>query len=139
MDFQLLDYILIYFIAILMFVLVDGLWLGKIAPKIYRKYIGHLMAKKPNLPVAGIFYATYIIGVMIFVLIPALNAESISHALGYGALYGLFTYATFDLTSHAVFKKWPAEITIVDMCWGTILGTLVSGLSYVIAHALLAG
>lgn len=107
----------------------DSLWLVKIAPKLYKSNIGHLMADKPNMLAAGLFYLIYIVGVVVFVVQPAFDKSSIGYALGRGALFGLVAYATFDLTSNAVFKNWPARITAIDMLWGTILTAGVSVLA----------
>ncbi len=126
--------IITYFITLVVFLALDSLWLVKVAPKVYQKYIGHLMAKKPNLLAAIIFYAAFVVGILVFVLIPSINEGSLARALGYGALFGLFTYATFDLTSQAVFKKWPTAITVIDMLWGVILTTATCAVSYYLVN-----
>lgn len=131
------DYVILYLITAIVFSAVDLVWLGKVAPKIYQKYIGHLMAKKPNKPAALVFYSSFIVGLLIFVLVPAVNDESLLRAALFGALYGLFTYATFDLTSQAVFKKWPTTITVIDMAWGTFLSATVCTISYAIFQAIM--
>jgi uncharacterized membrane protein len=41
-------------------------------------------------------------------------------------------YSTYDLTNHATLKKWPARVTIIDMVWGTLITSVVSGLTFVI-------
>jgi uncharacterized membrane protein len=69
---------------------------------------------------------------MIFVLLPALDKQSLSHALIYGALFGFFTYATYDLTNLATIRDWPITITIIDLIWGTSLSAAVSSISYLI-------
>lgn len=134
---EILDYIVLYFITLFALLIVDLIWLGKIAPKLYRKYIGHLMADKPNKPAALIFYTTFIVGLLIFVLVPAVNAESWSRALGFGALYGFFTYATFDITAQAVLKKWPTAITVIDLIWGSFLSAMVCLLSYTVFQSVM--
>ena len=79
------------------------------------------MAKKPNLLAAGLFYAIYVVGVVVFVVQPAVAEKSLGYAALRGALFGLVAYSTFDLTSQAVFKDWPAKVTVVDLLWGTVL------------------
>ncbi|MDO8266100.1 MAG: DUF2177 family protein [Candidatus Saccharibacteria bacterium] len=101
--------------------LIDSVWLTKVAPKFYKSNIGHLMAENPSLMAAGLFYFIYIVGVVVFVVSPAVADKSLSFAATRGALFGLVAYSTFDLTSMAVFKNWPVKVTIVDMLWGTIL------------------
>jgi uncharacterized membrane protein len=36
-----------------------------------------------------------------------------------GALFGLFCYATFDLTSLALLKHWSWAVAAADVSWGT--------------------
>ena len=91
------------------------------------------MADKPNLLSASLFYIIYIVGLVVFVINPAYEKSSVSSAITHGALFGLVAYATFDLTSMAVFKNWPAKVTVVDMLWGTILTMGVAVLATFIA------
>lgn len=121
-----------YFISILIFILIDGFWLGKVAPKMYKKYIGHLMADKPNFNPAGLFYLIYLFGLVYLAVMPAFNETSWSNALLSGLIYGVACYATFDLTSQAVFKKWPSKITVIDLIWGGFLTTTVSLGTYIL-------
>ena len=123
----------LYFIAFSSLLGIDALWLTKIAPALYKKNIGHLMAEKPNLLAAGLFYVIYIAGAVYFVIYPAFLDKSPIQALLRGALLGLVSYATFDLTSQAVFKNWPTRITIIDLIWGTILTASVCALATFIA------
>jgi uncharacterized membrane protein len=67
-----------------------------------------------------------------FVLLPALTNESWVTALANGALFGLVTYATYDLTNMATLRDWPVTMVIVDLTWGMVLSTTVSLLSYFI-------
>jgi uncharacterized membrane protein len=107
----------------------DAIWLTKIAPKFYKSNIGHLMADNPNLLAAGVFYGIYIVGLVTFVVQPAVIENSLIFAATRGALFGLVAYATFDLTAQAVFRDWPIKVTVVDMIWGTILSAGVCTLS----------
>ncbi len=123
----------IYILAAAVFTVIDFVWLTKVAPKLYKDNIGHLMADRPNVAAAVAFYAIFLIGLLVFVIAPALTKQSIGYAVGYGALFGLVTYATFDLTSQAVFRDWPTKITLIDMTWGVILCTAVSAVTYYLA------
>ncbi len=116
-----MEFIKQYLVSFGSLLLIDSVWLTKVAPKFYKSNIGHLMSDNPNLLSAGLFYLIYIVGVVVFVVSPAVTDKSLSFAATRGALFGLVAYSTFDLTSMAVFKNWPAKITIVDMLWGTIL------------------
>ncbi|MCF8237412.1 MAG: DUF2177 family protein [Saprospiraceae bacterium] len=121
-----------YILTAIVFFLVDLTWLGFIAKDWYARHMGHLMRESVNWPVAIIFYLLFIIGLFVFVILPATEKGSFRFALMYGALFGLFTYATYDLTNLAVLKDFPAGIVIGDIIWGMTLSSIVSGAGYVI-------
>ena len=114
-----------YLTSLMVFTLIDGLWLGLVAPKFYRTHIGHLMKPEADLAAAGLFYLLFLVGLNIFVIHPY-RAESLITISLYGALFGLITYATFDLTSVAVFTDFPYIVAAVDMLWGSILCASIS-------------
>ncbi|NLC30812.1 MAG: DUF2177 family protein [Candidatus Moranbacteria bacterium] len=127
-----INFIKIYLIAVPIFFLIDLTWLGLIAKNIYQKYMGHLMRPTPNWTAAVIFYLLFIVGLVIFAIYPAIRNNSWSYALLYGAMFGFFTYMTFDLTSLAVIKDWRWQIVIIDIIWGIVLSSSVSVLAYLI-------
>lgn len=126
----------LYLIALPVFLTIDALWLTLIAKNFYSKQIGFLMKAKPNLSAALIFYLLFIIGLVIFVISPALEKKSLIAAISLGALFGLITYATYDLTNLATVKNWPLTVTIVDLIWGSFLAASVSSITYLIASKL---
>jgi uncharacterized membrane protein len=69
-----------------------------------------------------------VIGVVFFAVVPALRADSAAMALVYGALFGFFAYATYDMTNYATLRNWPLVVSLVDIAWGTCL-TGVSALA----------
>ena len=79
------------------------------------------------------FYLIYIAAVIVLCVQPAIERQSLSRALGFGALFGLAAYAAFDLTSLALLKDFPARVAVVDLAWGTVLTASVSGVAYVLA------
>lgn len=111
----------------------DALWLGLIAKNFYQKEIGLLMKTEINWIAAFAFYVLFVIGLVNFVIIPAIEKGSWVHSLSLGALFGLICYATYDLTNLATFKDWPLSVTIVDMIWGAVIASTVSSLTTVIA------
>jgi len=123
----------LYFIALPVFLIIDMIWLGLVAKGFYAKQIGFLMKTNINWTAAIIFYLIFIVGLVIFVINPAIDKNSWGQALLLGALFGLITYATYDLTNLATLKNWPILVTIVDLFWGTILGAAVSVITYFIA------
>ncbi len=125
-------FIKLFLVAFVVFLIIDLVWLGLIAKKFYKKHLGFLMSENVNWTAAIIFYIIFIVGIVLFVVTPALEAKSFSHALVYGALFGFVTYSTYDLTNLATLKNWPILITIIDLIWGTILATSVSAITFLI-------
>lgn len=115
-----------YTLTFIVFFLIDMAWLGFIAKGLYKKYLGGFMSEQINWPVAIIFYLLFVIGVFIFVILPAIEKDSIISAIKLGALFGLFTYATYDLTNLATLKNWPLNIVFIDIVWGSVLTSIVS-------------
>lgn len=127
---QLQTFFALYAISVPIFFLIDMLWLGVIASSFYRERIGHLM--EISWVPAVIFYFVFLIGLTLFAMYPAIGNGGWKCALIYGALFGFFTYATYDMTNLATLKDWPLSIVIVDIIWGTVLGASVAALTVLI-------
>jgi uncharacterized membrane protein len=121
-----MDFLIQVLVTLLIFTLVDLVWLVKVAPKLYRKYIGHLMSDRVNIRAAALFYLVFIVGLVYFVIAPHISNPLM--ALLSGAMFGLVTYATYDLTNLATLKAWPITITVIDLIWGTLVTAVTSGL-----------
>jgi uncharacterized membrane protein len=126
-------FIKLFFIALPVFFVIDMVWLVFVAKRFYQEQIGFLMKPDINWTAAIIFYLLFIAGLVLFVISPAVKAQSWIHALLYGALFGLITYATYDLTNLATLKDWPLLVTVVDLIWGTVLASSISVITYFIA------
>lgn len=127
-----------YVISGLVFAVVDGIWLSFVANSFYRSQIGSLLLDKPNLPAAVAFYAVFLVGLVVFVITPSLEAGSIKMAAVLGALFGLVTYATYDLTNLATLKNYSLTMTIVDIIWGIVLSASVSVLTVILIQKFIA-
>lgn len=121
-----------YLVALITFLMIDGVWLMAVAKNFYSKYLGYLMTKSPNLMAAGVFYLVFILGLVKLVIEPGINGGDIKQTIINSALFGLCCYATYDLTNMATIKDWPMIVTVVDLIWGTILSASVTGISYFI-------
>ena len=118
--------VLSYLLTTLVFFAIDMVWLGFIAKNLYRKYLGSFLSDTVNWKAAIFFYLIFIVGIFIFAIMPAVEKNSITKAIIYGAMFGFFTYATYDLTNLATLKNWPLQIVFIDMAWGALLTALVS-------------
>ena len=127
-----MKYIYLYLLTIPIFAVFDLIWLGIIARNFYQSQLGHLLGEV-NWYAAGVFYLLYIAGILVFAVVPALGKQSLMYAAVFGALFGFFTYATYDLTNMATLRDWPLLITVVDIVWGSVLGALVASTSFWVA------
>jgi uncharacterized membrane protein len=125
-------YIKLFLTAFGVFFLLDMLWLGVVAKGLYAREIGMLLKSDVNWTAAILFYVIFIIGLIVFVIHPAIEKGSWTHAALYGVFFGFVCYATYDLTNLALTKNWPLLITIVDMIWGAVLSASVSVVTYFI-------
>ena len=126
----------LYAIALPVFFIIDMLWLGLVAKNFYKEQICMLMKPEVNWAAAIIFYLIFIMGMVVFVIAPAMSKGSWTHALLMGALFGFVCYATYDLTNLTIAKDWPLLVTIVDLVWGAVLAASVSTVTYFIATSL---
>ncbi|VTU22276.1 putative membrane protein [Variovorax sp. PBS-H4] len=110
-----------YAASALVFLAIDASWLATMANRLYRPAIGHLMRADMDIKAAVTFYALYVAGIVIFAIVPAVEARSWTSALGRGALLGLFAYATYDFTNQATLKDWPWRLTLIDLAWGAFV------------------
>ncbi len=118
--------ILSYLLTAVVFFAIDIIWLGFIGKGIYEKHLGHLLRADINWFAAIFFYFLFIIGIFVFVIMPAVHHGSLWSAMYMGGLFGLFTYATYDLTNLATLKGWSTTIVFIDIIWGMVLTSVVS-------------
>lgn len=121
-----------YLLTAVVFFAIDMLWLGLIAKGLYNKYLGSFLAEQVNWTAAIIFYLLFIVGIFVFAIMPAVEKDSWMKAVLLGALFGFFTYATYDLTNLATLKDWPIKIVLIDIVWGAVLTASVSTSGFVI-------
>ena len=119
-----------YVATAILFGLLDALWLRIMVVKIYRPEIGAMLMDGWRPAPALIFYALYILGIQIFAVAPALAAGKWQVAALWGALFGFFCYMTYDLTNQATLRNWTWSLTLVDVAWGSVLGTITAAVTF---------
>ena len=132
-------FIIAYAATAAVMVTLDMLWLGVIAKSFYQQGIGQLMAERPNIPAAVLFYALFAVGLMYFAVAPNGSAVNWEKTLVAAALFGFFSYATFDLTNLAILKHWPTGLSVIDMAWGTLVSTAAAAAGKVALDRIAAG
>jgi uncharacterized membrane protein len=111
------------FVAILV---ADMVWFGLMVSRLYRPALTDILLGEVNLGAAIAFYLIYPLGLMIFAILPALKGGGLIEAVKYGALFGFFTYVTYDLTCQATLRNWTTRLTLIDVAWGVALGAFAS-------------
>ena len=125
-----------YIGALLAFLVLDGLWLGLLMSSTYKDLLGSLMLAQPKWGPAIVFYLLYVLGVVFFVVLPALARGSARRAALTGAFFGLVAYGTYDMTNWATLQGWSAQLALMDMAWGGLLTCLASLSGYWAARKL---
>jgi uncharacterized membrane protein len=123
-----------YGVTAVVFLVIDFIWLSQVARGFYFERLGELLLDKPNLGAATAFYAIYVVGVVIFSVAPALRTDSATTALTYGALFGFFAYATYDMTNYATLRNWSLVVSLVDTAWGACLTGVSALLGFLVTR-----
>lgn len=125
-----MTHVALYLLTALGFFAIDFVWLTRIAQGFYQTHLGHLLRQDPVVWAAVGFYALYLVGVVVFAVLPGLEAGTVSRAVLLGGLFGLVAYATFDLTCMALFRDFPVIVVVVDLAWGTVLTSGTATIGY---------
>jgi uncharacterized membrane protein len=126
----------LYSVAVVIFLVIDLIWLGVVARSFYQEQMGHLMRPNVNWAAAFAFYLVFVLGIVVLSVMPAIDRESLTHAMILGGLLGLVTYAAYDLTNLATLDGFPLKVALVDLVWGTVLCATVSALTYLVSTRL---
>ena len=104
-------------IALVVLVILDGLWLGLVMKNFYRNSLSHIARMAdggldPIWPIAALVYPVLAAGLAVLVLA---RARTTLEALALGAFFGAVTYAVYDFTNHATLRDWPPAMTVIGM------------------------
>lgn len=133
-----MKYVYAYGTALVLFLILDAIWLGVVARSFYSGRIGEIMLDQPRWGVAAIFYAVYVVGIVYFAIVGGMAAQSAGLAALNGALFGFFAYLTYNFTNLSVFKGYDPVVAVVDTAWGAIMGAVVAGGTVLILKRLIA-
>ncbi len=122
-----------YGAALSVFLAVDALWLSVLMRPVYAAALASLLAEQPRWTPAVLFYLLYMLGLLVFAILPGLRARRGRTAAALGALLGLVAYGTYDLSNYATLQAWPAALTVIDMAWGAVLSSLAATAGYLAA------
>ena len=119
-----------YITMFLVFVIVEALMLTFFMGPFFSKHIGHLMRSQINLYVTLLYYLFYVAGVLYFCYFSGFKSGSLLQTLSSGFLLGLLCYGVYDMTNFLVLKDWKIQMTLVDMIWGGVVTSLISGVGF---------
>jgi len=125
-----MNYVKLYLLTAVAFFAIDFVWLTRIAAGFYERHIGQLLRAEPVVTAAVGFYALYLAGIVVFAVLPGLEAGSLARSAVLGGFLGLVAYATFDLTCMALFTGFPWIVVAVDLVWGTVLTATVASAGF---------
>ena len=127
------QFLKLYAISVPVFFVIDFLWLGLIAKPFYDKHLGYILRSQVLWTAAILFYLFFLLGLVVFVIAPAVESRSLTKAILLGLFFGFITYQTYELTNYALVRDWPLIVVIVDIAWGMVLSSLVSASTFVLA------
>jgi uncharacterized membrane protein len=122
-----------YAASLVIFLLLDFVWLGLLARNFYRQQLGHLLSPDVRWLPAILFYLLFVAAVVVFAVLPAVERGSLLRAVLLGGFFGIVAYATYDLTNLATMKGFPTLVAAVDMTWGCVLSAVVAAVGYLVA------
>jgi uncharacterized membrane protein len=132
-----LRYAVTYVTTLLAFALIDAVWLTLVAGPLYKQTLGPILLDNFRAAPAIVFYLLQIAGIMVFVVPRVPGGQTVLMNFVFGALFGLFTYACFDLTNFAVLRSWTLYLTVTDIVWGCVLTGAASAIGIFAADLIL--
>ena len=124
-------YAILYLATFIVMLPLDLFFLGTIAKSFFSSQVGDMLGEVRIAP-AILFYCLYIVGILIFVSSsPDATWQS---TLLFGALFGFFCYATFELTALSLLKHWTWPVVILDIAWGTFVTAVSATLGLLLAN-----
>lgn len=136
---MILKWFLAYLATGLFFGALDAVWLRFAGPALYRPALGDLLADKFRVGPAATFYFIYVAALTFFAVVPGLmlnqsgaTIQGTAVAVMRGAFFGFAAYATYDLTNQATLRRWPTQVTLIDLAWGAAASGLAAGLAVLV-------
>lgn len=123
-------YIAAYLATLIVFIAIDFVWLSSMANTLYRPVLKEILLPDFRLAPAIVFYLLFALGLVIFGVSAGIRSGNWTDALLFGALFGFFAYATYDLTNQATLKNWETRLSVIDMAWGTVVSGAAATAGY---------
>jgi uncharacterized membrane protein len=128
-----------YLATLSVFIALNLTWNGLVAMNMYRRELAGLLVTKPRLLPAALFYLIHAAGVLLLVVRSAIDGGDWHQVAGLGAIFGLCTYATYDLTNAATLRRWPVNLMALDIACGVIFTSIASVAGFLAARMIATG
>ncbi len=122
-----MSYAVSYLLAFVIFTVIDVAWLSTVGAAMFRNALGDMLLSSFRIGPAIAFYLIYPVGLVIFAINAGLKEQSVATATLYGALFGFFAYATYELTNYATLRNWTFQLFAIDTLWGTFATAVAAG------------
>jgi uncharacterized membrane protein len=122
--------------ALVVFGLVDAVWLTLMGSRLYRPTLGNILLPNLRPAPAVVFYLLFPLGIVVFAAIPALKSGGIAAAFLLGLLFGAIAYSTYDLTNYATLRNWTLQLTIADIAYGAVSTALAAAAAFMVARTI---
>lgn len=126
-------YIAAYLATLIVFLAIDFVWLSSAANVLYKPILKDILLPEFKIAPALVFYALFPLALVIFGVAAGIRTGNWTDALLYGALFGFFAYATYDLTNQATLRNWETKLTVIDMIWGSFVSGTAATAGYFIS------
>lgn len=126
-------YIAAYLATLIVFLAIDFVWLSSAANVLYKPILKDILLPEFKIAPALVFYALFPLALVIFGVAAGVRTGNWTDALLYGALFGFFAYATYDLTNQATLRNWETKLTVIDMIWGSFVSGTAATAGYFIS------
>ncbi|MFT5509201.1 MAG: putative membrane protein [Hyphomicrobiaceae bacterium] len=126
-----MSHLIAYITILVVFGIMDAIWLSQMAAKLYRPMLGDMMVENVRIIPALVFYLFFPVGLVVFAVMPALRDGSVLSALAAGALLGALCYGTYELTNYATLKSWTLQVTVIDIVYGAVVSGICAALAVV--------
>jgi uncharacterized membrane protein len=128
-----------YLSTLLVFTALNITWNGLVAMKLYRRELSDLLVDQPRLLPATLFYFIHAAGVLFLIIRSALDGGGWHQVAIEGALFGLCTYAAYDLTNAATLRRWPGKLMVLDISCGVIVTSIAAVAGFQVARMIATG
>lgn len=131
-----MELIATYAAALVLFVIMDLVWIKLVTGPIFTRSLGDMMLDDPRPLPAAAFFVFYLAGLFYLAILPAVAAGSWSLAAMNGALLGLIAYGTYDATNLATLRRWTVQMAVVDVAWGMFSSSVTAVAAFTIYRGL---